>query len=640
MKTFRPNCRLLITLFFIVSSVIYNSLGATTILDTDTIDTDYTLFDDTIKIYSDVVVLENATLSIFQGTVIEFQGHYKLNIRGRLLASGTIEDRIIFTAKDTVAGWHGIRFLGIDNNSLALSHLQYCTIRHGNATGAAPDNRGGGIFTHSSSKLLIENCIIEKNRSEYYGGGIGLFSSSSAIIRNCIIRNNSALYGAGMHITLSSHPTIENCLFYENEGRGALFIEYNANPVLKNLTITNNDYYGIRTSNNAHPELINCIVWNNEDVEISNNAEISITHSDIEGGWTGEGNIDVDPLFLDPANSNYRLDERSLSINAGHPLYNNDSIYPLDLDGLSRVSHDTIDMGAYEFENLAPGYISFTGSSIYENELPGKFMGLLNAIDDAGGDSLIFSLPEGVADNASFAINVDSIFSAETFDYESKSEYIFHVRVCDNSRFPAYSEGDVLIKITNRNEAPTEMMISDTTIAEDIPVGSFVATLSTNDPDLDDPYTFSFIAGDGDTNNADFLIKDDTLLSNRIFTAGESLSIRIRSTNNADASTYLEKDFQFNVLDYTGTDRNVADKSGNISVFPNPMNDFTQIDLRDSKQLISDIYLYNFKGQIVESYHEINSSTYTLYRRNTHAGLYILKIVSGSDITYHKLMIQ
>ena len=742
MKHFTPQFRFLVSIILIVFSALCNLLGATTILDTDTIDTDYTMCDDTIKINTDVLVTANATLTICPGTVIEFQGHHKLNILGRLLAQGNAENRIIFTAKDTLAGWHGIRFLVTDNNSLENSLLEYCIVQYGYATGAPPDNRGGGIFAYHSSKLVIEHCIFEKNRSEFYAGGIGLFSSSSPIIRNCIFRTNSALYGAGMHITLSSHPTIENCLIYENEGRGALFIEYGANPVLKNVTITNNDYYGIRTSNNAHPELINCIVWNNTDVAISNNAEISITHSVIEGGWTGAGNIDSDPLFMDADKSNFRLSELSPCINNGHPFYTNDSIYSKDLDGLSRIVYDTIDQGAYEFENPAPYSISFPKNSIYENELPGKFIGWLGAIDDAGGDSILFSLADGLADNESFYIDGDSVFSAETFDFESKTEYVIHVKASDNFRFPAYCEEDVLIQVLNRDEAPTDISISDSTIDENRPVGTYVGELVTNDPDFDDSYRYSFGVGEGDTNNGDFVLMGDSLLSNRVFYSidddtlsiriealnttnsetysevvlitvllnyppedillsntgiyeneptgwkvgelsssdvntsdthtyslvpGEGdtdndmfhiednllkssesfnyeespvFSIRIRSTDNGTGSLFLEKHFLIDVLDSMETGLNVAHKSEFISVFPNPMKVFTTIKIQEENQLIDDVYIYNFKGQLLEAYTDIRSPTFTFYRKNSQAGIYLIKIISGSHISHHKLIIQ
>ena len=33
----------------------------------------------------------------------------------------------------------------------------------------------------------------------------------------------------------------------------------------------------------------------------------AVTYSDVQGGWPGEGNIDVDPCFADPCNGDYHL---------------------------------------------------------------------------------------------------------------------------------------------------------------------------------------------------------------------------------------------------------------------------------------------------------------------------------------------
>jgi hypothetical protein len=36
-----------------------------------------------------------------------------------------------------------------------------------------------------------------------------------------------------------------------------------------------------------------------------------VTYSNVQGGWSDEGNIDVDALFADPANGDYHLQSQS-----------------------------------------------------------------------------------------------------------------------------------------------------------------------------------------------------------------------------------------------------------------------------------------------------------------------------------------
>ncbi|MCK4654592.1 MAG: hypothetical protein KAU01_09100, partial [Candidatus Cloacimonetes bacterium] len=64
------------------------------------------------------------------------------------------------------------------------------------------------------------------------------------------------------------------------------------------------------------------------------------TYSDIEDGWTGTGNINSDPMFVNPGSGDYHLQSTSPCIDAGDPAS------PLDPD--STVA----DMGAYYFHQI------------------------------------------------------------------------------------------------------------------------------------------------------------------------------------------------------------------------------------------------------------------------------------------------
>ena len=55
--------------------------------------------------------------------------------------------------------------------------------------------------------------------------------------------------------------------------------------------------------------ILNNIIWNNEIFVEEQVApeEYDIRFNDIQGGWEGEGNIDIDPAFADPENGDYHL---------------------------------------------------------------------------------------------------------------------------------------------------------------------------------------------------------------------------------------------------------------------------------------------------------------------------------------------
>lgn len=49
--------------------------------------------------------------------------------------------------------------------------------------------------------------------------------------------------------------------------------------------------------------IINTILWGSDDaIYVSKHVQVNVTYSDIQGGWPGKGNIDVDPLFANPVN--------------------------------------------------------------------------------------------------------------------------------------------------------------------------------------------------------------------------------------------------------------------------------------------------------------------------------------------------
>ena len=89
--------------------------------------------------------------------------------------------------------------------------------------------------------------------------------------------------------------------------------------------------------------LRNCILVNggtNEIVEGRCEQYTTVLYSDIEGGMEGEGNIDADPLFVDPLNDDYRLQAGSPCIDSGSTRWSANDLdgnpRPIDIPGLGR----------------------------------------------------------------------------------------------------------------------------------------------------------------------------------------------------------------------------------------------------------------------------------------------------------------
>jgi hypothetical protein len=113
-----------------------------------------------------------------------------------------------------------------------------------------------------------------------------------------------------------------------------------------------NSLYNLDTTTS----LVNCILLDSGSGEIVQleEADTHLQYCDIPGGWEGEGNIDADPLFVDPENENYRLQAGSPCIDSASttgPFNDLDgNPRPVDIPGVGRDGAGAFDMGAYELQ--------------------------------------------------------------------------------------------------------------------------------------------------------------------------------------------------------------------------------------------------------------------------------------------------
>jgi hypothetical protein len=77
----------------------------------------------------------------------------------------------------------------------------------------------------------------------------------------------------------------------------------NSLPIVTNCTFVGNlaseESSVIHNRVDSTLTLINCIVWYNTPAEAAISTSTQIAYSNIQGGWLGEGNIDIEPLFVD-----------------------------------------------------------------------------------------------------------------------------------------------------------------------------------------------------------------------------------------------------------------------------------------------------------------------------------------------------
>jgi hypothetical protein len=284
-------------------------------------------------------------------------------------ASGTFEPTVVFHAGEgpssvlrgftVTGGAHSIfafpgAGISCEDFSLALPaspRIVACVIE-GNRNMAG--GQGGGV---GGGSPVLEDCVIRNNESIYDGGGVWgaasllrcevsgnsardggglyLWRGTSALIEDCHIRGNliqEGTRGAGIHVAMpgveirrteiSGNIDIGFSGMVQVQGSGVHAVT-GAVPLLERCTVVGNtveqgsafgpDVGGIF----GEVQLLNSIVWGNDDIEIDAAATVA-TYCDVEGGWPGTGNLNANPLFVG-IGGDIGLDALSPCIDAGDP---------------------------------------------------------------------------------------------------------------------------------------------------------------------------------------------------------------------------------------------------------------------------------------------------------------------------------
>ncbi|WP_107837843.1 cadherin domain-containing protein [Metasolibacillus meyeri] len=200
----------------------------------------------------------------------------------------------------------------------------------------------------------------------------------------------------------------------------------------------------------------------------------------------------------------------------------------------------------YAATNSAPTDITLDNNIIDDNQPAGTTIGTFSAIDPDAGDVLTYSLVsgEGDTDNQHFAIVNDALQTTSTLIHGT---YSIRIRATDSGGLTF--EKSFTIIVTNTNQAPTDITLSNANIAENEPINTVIGTLAAVDPDAGDTFTYALVSGAGSTDNGRFTISGNELRTVSMFDyeMKNSYSIRIRVTDNRGAT--FEKVFTITITD-------------------------------------------------------------------------------------------
>ncbi|MFG0318815.1 MAG: right-handed parallel beta-helix repeat-containing protein [Planctomycetota bacterium JB042] len=312
------------------------------------------------------------------------------------------------------------------------------TCLRSNRTGAGAPQFGGGMAVDAADVEVVD-CDLRDNLASGGGGAVLRAGATVAIVDSAVASNTSFGDGAGLLVDSGAAVTVVRSSIAGNVAGGAgggvlagfgqltmtnVRLVGNAGPIggglravggsavsLVNVTVAGNSgtFAGGISEGGATVAMAGCVVFGNAPATLQQTGGVTATHSDLESGLAGVGNLSIDPVFVDPGGGDYRLSGGSPCIDAAD---NGAAPGPFDVERAPRFFDDPgvpdtgvgpapiADMGAHETYAAGPFHAygegcAGTGASpprltIFGDPTPGGTITL--RVDKARGGSSAFLL--------------------------------------------------------------------------------------------------------------------------------------------------------------------------------------------------------------------------------------------------------
>jgi predicted outer membrane repeat protein len=216
------------------------------------------------------------------------------------------------------------------------------------------------MLSYASSHPTLTNVDFNGN-SAVYGGGMYDDTGSSPTLSSVTFRGNRATYGGGIYNGNGSNPALKNVTISGNTAAtngGGAYNNTGSSPTLTNVTFSGNSAGtsggGLYSDSGSNPSISNSILYGDTGGEIVNNSSAPVvTYSDVQGGYTGTGNISANPKLAALGSNGGFTKTMALGIgSAAIDKGNGATCAAKDQRGVTRPQGGKCDMGAYEVKAL------------------------------------------------------------------------------------------------------------------------------------------------------------------------------------------------------------------------------------------------------------------------------------------------
>ena len=389
-----------------------------------------------------------------------------------------------------------------------------------------PDKNSNFTYTmdnYNDTFIILNNQLIVKNKLDYEKQSSYTFNITTKDMLDLTYTKEFTIE----ILNINERPTnieLSNNLVYENDKIGIIVGTFTTDDPDKNSTFkytlnNNNDNFSI--SNNQ------LLTTQSFDYEIQNEFTLNITVTD-EGGlsYTKDftikiKNINENPTHIELYNSsfyeNVEIGYVVSNLNTVDPdkttlftyvLNNyNDKFIILNNQLITKDNFDyeiqneyilnitVTDQGGLTYTkdltitvlnvNERPTDITLSNNIIEENVNIGYNIGTLTTNDEDISSSFTYILNNF---NDTFDISKNILITKDIIDYEVQKEYILSITTIDEGGL-SYTK-DFTLTITNINERPTDIILSDTSVYENSSVGHIIGNISTVDEDLNSTFTY------------------------------------------------------------------------------------------------------------------------------------------------------